>query len=90
MDTRFDPALEADLSIDGEQHVRHILHDKTPHLSAHNNPRAAATDYLRERAPVLSLETQALAHLEQRTDFLNPRDEGVSYRLKRRSASSIR
>lgn len=81
MDTRFDSALEADLSIDAEQRVRHILHDKTPHVSAHNNPRTAATDYLRERAQVLSLAAPALAHLEQRTDFLNPRDEGVSFRL---------
>ena len=80
MESRYDAALNAHLSVDGDK-VRAIDHRHAMWQSPARAPRATASAYLRAMAPTLSMAPASLERLHQRVDYENPRSQGVEYRL---------
>jgi hypothetical protein len=80
MDSRYDPTLNAHLSLDGDK-VRAIDHRHAMWQSPERAPRATAAAYLRAMAPTLAMPPASLDHLHQRVDYENPRKQDLEYRL---------
>jgi hypothetical protein len=81
MNMVYQPDLKAHLSFDEHKKVRYIHHTQEYWLSDYNSPRKAAIDYLQRIAHVFKIPTAQLNHLSQKVSFLEPRDEGLDYRL---------
>lgn len=81
MDDEFRPDLNAHVSTDENGVVRHVLHTDERWLPSEENPRRAAMEYVRAQAGLLSIDEAALDRLHESVTYLEPREEGDSYRL---------
>ncbi len=80
MNSHYDPTLKAFLTQD-QDGVRGIDHRQQMWMSNERVPRRTAETYLRTVADTFQLNQAALENLHQGVDYLNPREEGPSYRL---------
>ncbi len=80
MRTVYDRTLNANLTVDAQNRVRGIrpLEHKG---SEARTARGAAIAFLRQTADTLKIAPGSLQHAEQRVSYLEPRDQGVEYRL---------
>ncbi|MCG8598443.1 MAG: hypothetical protein MI785_29300 [Kiloniellales bacterium] len=81
MITKFDPSLQATLTIDSDGIVRGINHFESYKRSDQITARLAAIDYVQQVADVLDIPRSQLARAHQKVDYLEPREEGAEYRL---------
>jgi hypothetical protein len=81
MQTIYNDALKAHLSLDDQKKVRYIHHSQEYWQSESNNPRTTAEDYLQEVAGVMQIPSAQLHHLKQWVSYLEPREDGLDYRL---------
>jgi hypothetical protein len=77
----YSPDLKAHLSLDNRNKVRHILHTQEYFLSEKSNARLAAIDYLQRMAETFQIPLDQLTNLHQKVSFLDPREQGIEYRL---------
>jgi hypothetical protein len=81
MNDQYRPDLKAHVSTDEDGTVRHILHTDERWLPSQENPLRAAMEYVRHQASIFSIQVSALDRLHEPVTYLEPRDEGESYRL---------
>ncbi|MGB9367023.1 MAG: hypothetical protein WCE79_13530 [Xanthobacteraceae bacterium] len=91
MKTIFDPRLQAQVSIDAANAIRHVRHrpgqgssaatDLALSGDAADSPEQVAAKYLRTLAPALAIGEDQLQNLEQAAPALDPRAQGTEYRL---------
>ena len=91
METIFSHELRANLTLDDQKRVRHILHTEYYPSEALSAP-AAAREYLRGvAATTLGIAPVQLEQLHEAVSFLDPREQGIQYRrheVKRSFSSS--
>ncbi len=80
MNSKYDSTLKAFLTEENES-IRGIDHRHYMWPSTERVPRRAAETYLRSVADTFQLDHAALQNLHQSVDFLNPREQGLEYRL---------
>src|SRR4051812_30008442 len=85
MNSTYRPLLNAFVTQEND-HVRGIDHRHHMWASSEKVPRRASEDYLRALAQSLQLEPLALKNLHQTVDYLNPREQGLEYRLTEEKA----
>lgn len=81
MENEYRPHLKANVSVDEEGRVRHVLHGAEPWQAEQDDPRSAAVAYLREHADLLGIPDEALSGATERAVDTEPRREGEAYRL---------
>ena len=81
MITKFDPSLQATLSIDTNGLVRGINHFESYMPSDQASARLAAIDYVHQVADVLNIPKSQLGRAHQRISYLDLREQDVEYRL---------
>jgi hypothetical protein len=81
MQETYRPDLQAHVLLDNDRRVRAIRHTQQYWESPKGGGLATAVAYLREMAGVYELPSRALDQLETRVNFLDPREQGVQYRL---------
>ena len=81
MNMEFRPEINAQVAMDDEGRVRHILHIDEPWRSSAETPREAAVEYLREQSGTLETGGISLEGMEERATYDEPREEGSAYRL---------
>lgn len=81
MESRYRPELKADVAIDDEGRVRHVLHSRDDWRSSQEDPRAAAIEYVRAQAGLLEIDDAALGRLDEPVTYTEPREEEHSFRL---------
>src|SRR5262245_6122088 len=77
----FNPDLRAHLTLDDRNRVRHILYTQQYFPSDERSARLVASTYLQQVADTLGIPKAQLEHLHQRTSFLDPRAQPISYQL---------
>jgi zinc metalloprotease ZmpB len=82
MENEFRPDLGAQVSIDDEGIVRHVLHSDEQWRPSEDDPRRAAIEYLHAQAGLLGIGDAALGNLDEPATHTEPRPEDVSYRLE--------
>ena len=80
METRFDPGLKAELTLDDDQRVRQIVHTEYFATEA-ATPAKAARDYLADVGKTLDIAMPQLEHVNQQVSYLDPREQPIEYRL---------
>ncbi|MEO8429124.1 MAG: hypothetical protein ABI651_18690 [Verrucomicrobiota bacterium] len=80
MNSTYRPSLNAFLTQENDR-VRGIDHRHHMWQSSERVPRRASEDYLRALSDALQLDPAALKNLHQQVDYLNPREQGLEYRL---------
>ena len=81
METIYNSALKAHLTLDDRHKLRHILHTQKYFLSEKSNARLAAADYLHEMSKEFEIPEQQLKNLHLKTTFLDPLEQDVEYRF---------
>jgi hypothetical protein len=79
--TEYSPDQRAELTIDADGQLRHVLHTPRYRHSDHDNPRLAAIGYLVEAADDFGIPPERLETLTQPVAFDDPREEDVRYRF---------
>jgi zinc metalloprotease ZmpB len=80
MKTYYNHDLMADITVDSNEKVRHILHSQEYFQSERNNSVDAAIDYVHKMAHVFNIPLNQLEHLYQRASFLDPKEQKIEYR----------
>lgn len=78
---KFDPFLQADLTIDADGVVRGINHFQAYMPSDQLSARLAAIDYLRKVADVIDVSKVQLVRAHQKASYLDPLERDIEYRL---------
>lgn len=81
MQIKFDPNLQAQLTLDDEGAVRGINHFQAYMPSDEFSPKYAAIDYIRQIKEVLGVTQNQLAQAYQKVSYLNPMEGDIEYRL---------
>lgn len=81
MQEQFDLGLKAHVLRDEDNRVRAIRHSQEYWESDEGSPLAAAIAYARELAGAYELPSGELDHLQLRATHLDPKPQGVEYRL---------
>ncbi len=84
----YHPGWNAYVTLDARGRVRHILHTQAYWPSDRLNPRDAACEYVKEFANAWQIQPRQLANLAQEISYLDPREQGVEYRLQQVKKSS--
>ena len=81
MPTKYDPSLNANLTVDDAGEIRAINYlDKYRELE-HLPAKDAAASYLRSIAEKLNLHSEALYNLDEPVSYLAPQQQGIEFRL---------
>ncbi|WP_406661464.1 hypothetical protein V7O66_02775 [Methanolobus sp. ZRKC3] len=78
---KFDPSLQANLTIDTDGVVRGINHFQAYMPSEQLSARLAAIDYVRQVADVIDASKTQLARAHQKVSYLDPLEQDIEYRL---------
>lgn len=81
MNIKFDPSLQADLTIDAEGIVRGINHFQAYMPSDQLSMRLAAIDYIRQVADVIDVPKARLVRAHQKVSYLDPLEADIEYRI---------
>jgi hypothetical protein len=84
----YHPGWNAYVTLDERGRVRHILHTQAYWPCDRLNPRDAACEYVKEFANAWQIQPRQLANLAQKPSYLEPREQGVEYRLQQVKKSS--
>jgi len=76
-----DNRLKAQLTVDDSERVRQINYLEEPWKSSQESPLLAAIEFLRQMSGVLGLAEDELRAPQQKVSFMEPREQGVEYRL---------
>lgn len=81
MQTIYDPSLQAHLTVDEGDRVRHIRYSPDHVLSEETIPRLSAAGHLAEIAETLQIPADRLQGVHKRAQHLWPVQQGIEYQL---------